>query len=166
MSELIRDPRYVIPLIMLVMVIVISAAMGAGPGAVDSAVPSIPYVPRAGSEATSPDLTKDYARGIDLGRLREAALVYYRQNGSFPNTDGMIIPICDDGANTACGLKLAASDIPLGDGEHPYQYASDGVSYALFIAQSDVQGDVAQCPALVPVQLASSALMCTRLEAP
>ncbi len=151
---------------MLAMVIVISAAMGAGPNAVDSAVPSIPYVPRTGPESASPDLTKDYARGIDLGQLREAALTYYRQNGSFPNTDGMIIPICDDGANVACGLKLAVSDVPIGDGDHPYQYASDGATYALFIAQSDVQGDFAQCPALVPVQLASSALMCTRLEAP
>jgi hypothetical protein len=165
LSELFRDPRYVIPLIMLMFVIVVSAATGAGPGAVDSAVPSLPYVPRE-EGVPAPDLARDYARGVDLGKLREAALGYYRQAGSFPDTENQAVAICEDGANSACALRLVQEDLPLDDGEHPYYYASDGMTYALFIAKAEVKGDMSQCPELVPVELASSPLMCTRLEAP
>ena len=166
MSELFRDPRYLMPLAVLFGVILISAAMGAGPGALDARVPSIPLVPRAPENSATTDLTRDYARGIELGVLRETALSYYRQNGSFPGTGDRIIEICKDNANVACGLKLANPDIPIEDGRSPYLYASDGATYALFIARSDVQGDTAQCPELVPRELASHPLMCARVAAP
>lgn len=166
MTELLRDPRYLMPLAVLFGVILISAAMGAGPGALDARVPSIPLVPRVPEDSSSPDLTRDYARGIDLGVLREAALGYHRQNGSFPNTDGRIIELCRDNGNVACGLRLANPDLPETDGKTPYLYASDGRTYALFIARSDVQGDTAECPELVPRELASKPLMCARVVAP
>jgi hypothetical protein len=165
LSELIRDPRYTLPLAMLVAVIIISAAMGAGPGAVDSAVPSLPYVPRqdAAAPTASPELVRDYARASDLGALREAALASYRRTGAFSDTRGGVVELCSEPAGTACAL-LEARGLPSDDGTHPYYYASDGLTYAVFIARAEVQGDETPCPAALPPDLANTALICVRVE--
>ena len=165
MSELFRDPRYLIPLAMLIGVIVISAAMGAGPDAVDSAVPAVPGLPRAGEPSPTPDLSNDYRRAIDLGVLREAALTFYKKTGVFPNTRGAAVTLCVDAVDVGCSLREARG-LPSGDGELSYYYASDGVSYAVFIARADNPGDQSECPPALPPQLVGMPLICARTEAP
>jgi len=164
LSELLRDPRYVIPLIMLIVVIVISAAMGAGPNAVDSAVPSVPGIPREGEPSPTPDVSNDYRRAIDLGTLREAAQNFYRRNGLYPSTAGAVVALCIDALDVGCTLREARG-LPSGDGEFPYHYASDGATYALFIARADTPGDIDACPASLPPALSDVPVMCARAEA-
>jgi len=164
LSELFRDPRYLIPLAMLVGVIVISAAMGAGPAAVDSAVPAVPGIPRTENPTPTPDASNDYRRAIDLGVLRDAAQTFYRTHGSFPSTGGAVVALCVDAADAGCALREARG-LPSGDGEFPYHYASDGSAYAVFIARADTPGDETQCPATLPPSLSGMPVMCARAEA-
>jgi hypothetical protein len=168
LSELLRDPRYVLPLAVLLFVIVISAAMGAGPSAVDSAVPDVrgrglPFIP---APTPTPDYTNDYQRAIDLGTLREASLAYYRLNGYFPSTHDTVVPLCEGQADAGCILKQSARGVPIGDGEAPYYYVSDGTTYAIFIAKSDAPGDPALCPGALPPGLTDRPLMCMVVGAP
>lgn len=168
MSELIRDPRYIVPLGVLIFVIVISAAMGAGPKAVDSAVPDVtgrglPFIP---DPTPTPDYTNDYQRAIDLGTLREAALAYHARNGFFPSTNETVVPLCEGKADAGCVLKQSARGIPVGDGESPYFYVSDGSTYAVFIARSDVAGASGECPPALPSQLSSGPVTCVQVRVP
>ncbi len=164
MSELFRDPRYLLPLAMLVGVIIISAAMGAGPAAVDSAVPAVPGIPRAGSPTPTPDVSNDYRRAIDLGILREAAESFHRKNGSFPNTNSAVVALCVDAVDAGCSLREARG-LPSGDGEFPYYYASDGATYAVFIARADFLSDATACSVTLPSHLRDYPVMCSRVEA-
>ena len=169
MSELFRDPRYVIPLAMLIFVIIVSAAMGAGPGAVDSAVPSIPYVPRQGetqtAEPPSAALIKDYQRAVDLGKLHDAALAIRERTGAFPSTNDTVVELCASPADRGCAIREERG-LASGDGEFPYYYASDGATYATFVARAETQGDVSRCPAPLPAALVGVPVMCVRVEAP
>ncbi len=167
MSELFRDPRYVIPLAMLIFVIVVSAAMGAGPSAVDSAVPEIPFVPRQEESAAPPsaELMKDYQRAVDLGNLHDAALAVRERTGAFPSTNGAVVELCASSADRGCTIREARG-LASGDGEFPYYYASDGATYATFVARAETQGDTSRCPAPLPAALESAPVMCVRVEAP
>ena len=161
-----RDPWYVVPLGMLVGVIIISAAMGAGPSAVDSAVPSVPGIPRQIEPTPTPDYTNDYTRTADLFALKDAALNYYRRNGFFPTTNNAIVALCSGNADAGCVLRQSVRGIPVGDGESPYYYMSDGSSYVIFVARSDAQGDLTQCPSALPPDLANTPVICSYAEAP
>jgi hypothetical protein len=163
LSELLRDPRYLLPLAMLLGVIIIAAAMGAGPKAVTSAVPEIPYVPRAATAEPTVDLVRDYGRAIDLGALREAALEAHRRTGTFPDSGGNVVPLCATITDVGCALREARG-LPSGDGDRPYYYASDGATYAIFIARSDARGDMTRCPAALPAELLDVSLMCVFVE--
>lgn len=166
MSELLRDPRYLLPLAMLSGVIIISAAMGAGPKAVTSAVPEIPYVPRAEVATPEPtvDLVRDYGRAIDLGALGEAALDVHRRTGAFPDSGGRVVALCATIGDVGCALREARG-LPSGDGDRPYYYISDGSTYAMFIARSDARGDMSRCPLELPPELRDVPLMCVYVEA-
>lgn len=165
MSELLRDPRYLLPLAMLLSVILVSAAMGAGPDAVTSAVPEIPYVPRASSPTPVPtsEALRDFRRASDLGSLREAALAVHRRTGAFPDTAGEVLPVCEAVGDVGCALREDRG-LASGDGDRPYYYASDGETYAVFIARTDVRGDTARCPANLPAELRDVPLTCVYAE--
>jgi hypothetical protein len=165
LSELLRDPRYLLPLAMLLAVILISAAMGAGPDAVTSAVPEIPYVPRADTPTPEPtsEHLRDYQRAADLGALREAALAVHRRTGAFPDSRNAIVPVCETVGDVGCALREARG-LPSGDGTRPYYYASDGESYAVFIARTDERADDSRCPMVLPVELRDKPLMCVFVE--
>jgi hypothetical protein len=160
-----RDLRYLLPLAMLLGVVLISAAMGAGPKAVTSAVPEIPYVPRAqtGSSAPDPDLIRDQARAIDLGGLREAALDAHRRTGAFPDSGNSVVTLCETIGDAGCALREARG-LPGGDGEFPYYYASDGKTYAVFIARAESNGDTSKCPRDLPSGLKGVPLICVYVE--
>jgi hypothetical protein len=149
---------------MLVGVIIISAAMGAGPAAVDSAVPAVPGLPRSDGPTPTPDVSNDYRRAVDLGLLREAAREYYQKRGSFPNTGGRVVALCAATVDAGCALREARG-LPSGDGESPYYYVSDGASYAVFIARTDFVDDPSACPKPLPRELAEGTVMCARAEA-
>lgn len=150
-----RDPRYLLPLAILLGVIVVSAVLVYN----DQAA--------AGSAATpeppaDPALVADYYRSIDLGKLRDAAVEYVRQNGWLPSTQNQIQPVCAAAGDAGCALHDVRDGLPAGDGRDPYWYQSDGETYFLFIARANHAHDRSDCPPVLPPALVAGPIMCLR----
>ncbi|HXK34446.1 MAG TPA: hypothetical protein VNM91_10585 [Dehalococcoidia bacterium] len=151
MTEIFRDPRYLVPLGILLAVIVVSAALV--------------YDGRtAQSSAPAPDAATvvDYRRIVDLGRLRDAAVEYGRKHAELPSTSDEIVPLCALPGDAGCAFRDVAPDLPVDDGQLPYWYQSDGRSYFLFIARANKHGDTRDCPPVLPAPLSSGPVMCVR----
>jgi hypothetical protein len=149
-----RDPRYLLPLAILLGVIVVSAVLVANErAAAGSAAP--------GSEAEAAAVV-DYYRSIDLNRLRDAAIEYGRRHGLLPTTGGLIQQVCATPQDAACALREVAEQLPAGDGRDPYWYQSDGSSYFLFISRANGEHDRSDCPPVLPPALVAVPIMCLR----
>lgn len=153
MTEIFRDPRYLVPLGILLAVIVVSAALVYDERAAQGSAPT--PVPDAAAVV-------DYRRIVELGRLRDAAVEYARKHGELPSTHDEIVPLCALPDDAGCALRDVAPDLPADDGQLPYWYQSDGRSYFLFIARANADGDARDCPPVLPAPLSSGPVMCVR----
>jgi hypothetical protein len=165
LRDIVRDPRYIAPLAVLVAVILVSAALGG------RALPSVgasdqPTPTARPTEALSPeDQLLDARRALDLGYLRDALALYRRRNGAYPSTGGRVATLCDKPSDAGCALSSLGSRLPFSDGELPYWYASDGATYFSLISRAQQSGDTSQCPRPLPKELAVAPVMCVRGEA-
>src|SRR5581483_747650 len=87
-----------------------------------------------GEAARSPgpgDVLLDARRQLDLATDRDALLAWATIYGAFPDTGGTLTTLCDSPRDAACPVAGAATDMPVGDREFPYWYASDGSTFTL-----------------------------------
>jgi hypothetical protein len=87
-----------------------------------------------GEAARSPgpgDVLIDARRQLDLATDRDALLAWATIYGAFPDTGGTLTTLCDNPRDAACPVAGAATDMPVGDREFPYWYASDGSTFTL-----------------------------------
>jgi hypothetical protein len=179
--EMFRDPRYLAPLGVLLGVIFVSAVLARnGPGRYAAA-----SVPSPASMATSAanqggrdsppttepppptpdDAAIDARRTQDLVKVRDALLVYRRQHGKFPVTKNGITTLCTQPLDPGCVLGSGAGPPPFADGDQPYWYLSDGARVVL-VARAQAATDASQCPAMLPIELTGSPLICLKFERP
>ena len=165
MLDMVRDPRYIAPLAVLLAVILVSAALGGR---------ALPSVGASGRPSATPGPTEvlsredqllDARRALDLGKLRDALTLYRRRNGTYPSTAGRITTLCDQPSDAGCALSSLGAKLPFSDGELPYWYASDGSTYFALIARAQQAGDTSRCPGPLPDELAVAPVMCIRSEA-
>ncbi len=157
MVEMIRDPRYLLPLGLLVAVIMISFAIGRG----DTHAQSGERGPAttAAPQPTPDDAAVDARRTGDLQRLSDALGVYRERHGSYPSTRNTIAQVCSSDSDAGCALKAITGDLVFSDGDEPYYYASDGARYVL-MARGKTAGDPRSCPVGLPAELAAGAVIC------
>mgnify|MGYP001608768861 CR=1 FL=1 len=146
-----------------------SGASGtSGDASVTASTPTVASSPAqtAASGDAADGLALDYARALDLGRLRDALSAYYARYARYPDTSGGVETLCGTLRSAGCDLREVAasvkSDVAFGDGEAPYWYQSDGATYFVLVARASLaQGD-AVCPASLPEPLREGPVMCLR----
>lgn len=167
-----RDPRYLAPLGVLLGVILLSSVLAqrsSGPTAAASA-PSATVVASTATAEPAPTATPDGA-AIDAGRLqdlvkvRNALLAYRRQNGRFPVTKNGVTTICTAATDPGCVLASKPGAVPFADGDQPYWFLSDGARVVL-VAPATTPSDLAECPPVLPPQLAGKSLICLKFDRP
>lgn len=125
-----------------------------------------PSAAQTGAPDTADGLTLDYARALDLGRLRDALGAYYAQYTRYPDTNGEVAMLCGTLRSVGCDLRAVAAlvkaDAPFGDGETPYWYQSDGATYFVLVARASLAQDRTACPLSLPEPLSEGPVMCLR----
>lgn len=169
-----RDPRYLVPLSVLLGVILVSAALAQnGPGTRAASSPSpTPAATQDSPSATEPpppptpdDAAIDARRMQDLVKVRDALLAYRRQHGKFPVTKNGITTLCANPSDPGCVLGSVAGGAPFADGDQPYWFLSDGTRVVL-VAPAQIASDTAQCPPALPPALAGGPVLCLKFERP
>jgi hypothetical protein len=165
-SELLRDPRYLVPLAILVAVLLLSVAWGRGNRSVSGTEPADPTAGTLDAGVAPPSLTADGRRSFDLSRIRDALAVYRQRYGGFPGTANVTTTLCAQPTDAGCALGGVVRRLRFADGAgRPYWYVSDGATYYALIAASDADGDPGMCPTPLPVEVAGGPVMCVRMEA-
>jgi hypothetical protein len=160
--EMLRDPRYLLPLALLLLVIAISFALGRGNTHAQSNMPIVRVSAGAAvGTATADDAAIDARRTADLQRLKEALVLYRRRRGAVPSTNNAIVPACVVPTDAGCALSVAQNDLHYADGGDPYWYASDGTRFVL-IAPMKSAADASDCPPGLPAELAVGPLFCLK----
>lgn len=154
---MLRDPRYLVPLGLLVAVIMISFMAGRGDTHAQSGAPR--HAVTAVPVATPDDAAVDLRRTGDLGRLSDALAVYHDRNGVYPSTRGAIMQICGADTDAGCALKAVAARLTFADAGDPYYYASDGARYVL-ISRARAASDTSACPVGLPAELVAGPVIC------
>src|SRR5437899_3252399 len=134
---MLRDPRYLLPLAILVGVIAVAALLADGDARAASNLtqPAMPATPvdagsRSGVGPAGIALRHDLRRSQDLEELRSGVAVYHVHHGAYPNTDNAVTPMCEAPSDAGCEVAAVAA-VRFDDGDLPYWYASDGESYFL-----------------------------------
>lgn len=129
-----------------------------------------PAAQTAMSDETADGLALDYARALDLGRLRDALGAYYAQYARYPDTTSEVAMLCGTLRSAGCDLREVAAfvkaDVAFSDGEMAYWYQSDGATYFVLIARASRYQDETACPSSLPEPLRGSPVMCLRGGAP
>jgi hypothetical protein len=161
--ELLRDPRYLAPLGVLIVVILIASLLGRGDSHAQSQAPA--GQPHAtGPVDPTPDTAAiDARRMSDLTRGRDALEDYLGRYGSFPNTRNTLTTLCAQPSDAGCELKNVSHDLSFSDGDAVYWYASDGARFVL-IATALTAQDTGDCPVGLPAELAAAPVICVRGE--
>ena len=160
---MLRDPRYLLPLGLLVAVTMLSFMLGRGDTHAQSSAPKHAPVATAAANVTPDDTSVDARRASDLQRLSNALGEYRQRNNTYPSTRNAITQICARDADAGCALKAIAADLRFSDGDEPYYYASDGARFVL-MARAKVGGDGRACPVGLPAELAAGAVICMTSE--
>jgi hypothetical protein len=160
---MLRDPRYLLPLGLLVAVIMISFVAGRGnthaqTGALHHATVT------ATPQPTPDDAIIDARRTGDLQRLTDALAVYVKRHGEYPSTHNAIMQVCGSDTDAGCALKAVAPDLIFSDAGDPYYYASDGNRYVL-ISREQATSDACACPVGLPAELVAGPVICRSGEA-
>jgi len=162
-----RDVWYISALAGLCLIVVVAVALSmtaasnephaeARSAATATAAPAATPAP-----APSPDpVTLDFARGLDLGKIRDAMTLYRQRHGAFPTTSGQLTELCNDSSDAGCVLSEVWPGLPFGDGASDYWVSSDGAAYTLVAVAALPQPDTSSCPAQLPAELAGRLLMC------
>ncbi len=150
----------------------VAGSAGASGTAADTTVAvSTPTIAPSPEQTATPEdaadgLTLDYARALDLGRLRDALGAYYAQYARYPDTSGEVAMLCGTLRSAGCDLReVAASvkaDVAFSDGEMAYWYQSDGATYFVLIARASLAQDETACPSSLPELLSEGPVMCLR----
>jgi hypothetical protein len=163
--DTIRDPRYSLPLAVLICVIVVSAVLGrtgtqastaqdapaaSGPTVVSSPAPSGP---------SAADVALDTRRRDDLASVAGALDAYRAKAGVYPSTQGDFATLCVRAFDAGCLLTTVTKQLAASDGAYPYWYQSDGKTYTLFTRLQTAM-DANGCPAQAPPALASVSIYC------
>jgi hypothetical protein len=165
---MLRDPRYTVPLGILLGVILVSAVLmnrqtSAASPAVPSTTPSA--VDAAAATPVPADQSLDWSRAADLAKLRGAVELYHTRRGAYPSTGNAVVQICADPVKPSCAVAAVVRQDPAAAESLPYWYVSDGSTYATFVSPADVAGDPKDCPPRLPSPLASKPVMCVRIQA-
>lgn len=165
-----RDPRYLLPLAILIGVIVVSAALvergrtsakTASPAAPAVSVTAIGDAPAAEATPRLDDQFVDARRALDLVQLRDALAEYRKQHNGYPSTDGAVTTLCATPSDAGCALSSIMPDAPFGDDGGPYWYVSDGRNFATLIAIAKLPHVRGQnCPRQLPPALSGGQLIC------
>ena len=160
---MLRDPRYLLPLGLLVAVIMIAFVAGRGnthaqTGALHHALPAATPPP------TPDDAAIDQRRNGDLQRLTDALALYAKRNGNYPSTHNAIMQVCGAETDAGCALKAVAPDLIFSDGGDPYYYASDGNRFVL-VSRAKGASDAGACPVGLPAELVAGPVICRSGEA-
>jgi hypothetical protein len=160
-----KDPWYAASLAALAAIALIACVAllsGGSPADADAGASTAPAAtPQAASTAVVDDVTLDFARGLDLGSIRNALIAHYASHGSFPDTDGVVTELCASPDDVGCALQEIDANVPTDDGDSPYWYVSDGSTYTLIAVAALPQADTSSCPSALPEALAGEQLMCT-----
>jgi hypothetical protein len=164
---MLRDPRYVAPLAVLVVVIVLSALLrSAEPRALASTPAATPAAwPAPTATPAEQALLIDTRRTYDLARLRDIVAGVEAAGGGLPDTAGTPRRICGAARVDGCVLAGALAPGDLLDAEAPYWYASDGASYFIVMTVAAHSGDERDCARTRPPG-ADGPLLCVRAEVP
>lgn len=181
MFEMFRDPRYLTPLGLLLGVILVSALLarnGSGRYAAASVPSPTATATSAGNQGgrdnpptgerptpTPDDAAIDARRMQDLVNVRDALLAYRRQRGKFPVTKNGVTTLCAQTSDLGCVPGSGAGGPPFADRDQPHWYLSDGVR-VVFVARAQTATDSSQCPAMLPIELTGSPLVCRKFEGP
>lgn len=172
MPASVRNPRYWLPIFVLVAVIVVSTAFALVEDGNDATLVTNPpasaiETPAAAAAsptpAPAPDLYQvwyDARRALELGKLHDALIAYKTRFGAYPSTGGAAQTICAKPSDAGCALSNVATDLSYTDGEFPYWYASDGATYYKLISKAEIAGDTGQCPDDLPAELAGGPVIC------
>lgn len=166
---MLRDPRYLAPLGVLLGVILLSAVL-AQRASGDSAAASAPSATAVIDDATAtpaPTSTPDggaidAARLQDLVKVRDALLAYRRLHGKFPITKNAAT-ICAAPSDPGCVVALEPGTVPFADGDQPYWFVSDGARVTL-IAPAHTPFNAAQCPPVLPAILTGQPVICLKFD--
>ncbi len=159
MNNSLRNPRYLLPLGVLIAVTIVSLALAQattpdGGSQPQVAAPTAAAVPTAATESPA-----DAARAADLATIADVLATYKSRNATYPTTQQYFATLCQLAFDAGCLLTTVSKDLPVTDGTTPYWYRSDGQSYTLFAA-ADASPDPDTCPAETPPALAGKPLIC------
>jgi len=156
--DAVRDPRYVLPLALLVAIIVVSAVLRTSPsGEASKATPAATPAP-----VRTPGLDEqllDSHRAFDLAAIAQTLEAYRAQNGAYPSTGADVQLLCAVGDNVGCVLRSYNRSLPASDGIFGYWYRSDGAAFTLY-AHADIKPATDDCPPPLPAALAGGYVLC------
>lgn len=177
MFDMFRDPRYLLPLGVLVGVILASATLAHtntsdATGTPPLATVEAPHTPiskstdtiRAVATPGLDDVLLDSRRALDLARLRDAAIAYKAAHGTYPASRDVVSPVCAQPSDAGCVLSTIAPDLAYTDGKLPYWFASDGATDFVVIARAQIPTDTSQCPSPLPPALSAAPVLCLRVQ--
>lgn len=165
-----RDPRYAVPLGVLLAIVVLSLALtrassGDGRGG-DAARGPEDVSPMAATRTPTPTGTPsldsillDLRRREDVVNIVAALQTYRGRYGSYPTTGGTTTTLCSNAEDAGCGLSAVAESLPAGDGRSAYWYSSDGESFAV-VTRIDGVESPSDCPQDLPGELGGARLYC------
>jgi type II secretory pathway pseudopilin PulG len=161
-----RDPRYIVPLAVLICVIGVSAALGrSASNAAGEPVASTPTAEATAAPTATPlgpsqeDAALDARRRSDLAAIAVALDAYRTRNGSYPSTQNDFATLCAQAFDAGCLLTTVTKQLPANDRTYPYWYQSDGTTYTLFSRLQTAVAD-SDCPAQTPPALANMPTVC------
>jgi hypothetical protein len=154
-----RDPRYLVPLGVLVAVILISAVLGRAAESTDAPAGSDV---RSSGVAPTPDASlRDLQRTGDLFRVRDALEAYRSQHGAVPSTGNVLMALCEDRDDPGCSLESIDHQLKFSYDGDRYWYASDGQRFVV-IARADQAAPTNECPVGLPREIAGKPIICVR----
>ncbi len=164
MFEMSRDPRYLLPLAILLGVIVVSAVLvERAPRHARAA--AHPAATAAAGAPPLDDVLIDSRRALDLARLREALTKYHDDKGVYPATGGKLVTMCATPDDVGCAVAPTAIALPFSDGTQPYFYASDGATYFALVAHAQIAShDRTECLTDLPPDLKDAPLLCVLMQ--
>jgi hypothetical protein len=148
---------------------VASLLLVTGAGSPDAGAELVTETPPTAEAAVTPgmtqepevdDVTRDFARAIDLGSIRDTLHPYRDRFGSFPETGGELTTLCESEADAGCALTAINPRVPFDDGELPYWYVSDGRVFTLVARAALPQANNGACPGDLPPSLEGVPIMC------
>jgi hypothetical protein len=171
-----RNPRYWVPMLVLIAVIGISPLLAGGGSSDASGGPSKPAptaapptrvataAPTSTPEPDLDDVLIDSRRALDLAKLADALELYRQRYRVYPGTGGEVVTVCASQGNAGCALtSVATQSLSFNDGEgNAYWYASDGSTYFVLASRVEIARDESACPADLPAELAGGSVLCVR----